>query len=411
MPTTVDEYRKRINPYWVDALETLGEPPVFVKATGCHLYDDTGAAWLDFVCGYGTALFGHHHPQLLEALSASLTANVPEISPLGIPPSSAALAQQLTAATGLDGYLTWLMGSGSEAIECAVKLALTFTGRTKLICTDGGFHGLSALSIGLTENPFWRVGIESVIPIQTSIAVADMARARELIGSGEYAAIVLEPIQATGGGKIWSKKDAAELGQLCKAHDTLLIADEVQSGIGRCGKFSAMAALGWEVQPDIVVFSKGLTGGLLPLSAMLSRADVFASFFGRPGCAKLHGSTFAGNAHAIAVGLASMKLMQERQTWPPSAGIAALNAGHATLAAQFPELIHTAKIFGSMHFLEMTSPDHCYALFQQLHASKILVSPCMHAPNTFKILPPLNLDLQSANYYMAKLVESLHHIA
>lgn len=405
----IERYRKAVNPHWVNALESLGEAQVFVKATGAWLYDAQGRPWLDLVCGYGTAVFGHHHPSLVQALSASLAAQAPALAPLGIPPLSATLCERIAEQSGLPDHLGWLMTSGSEALECAAKLALVHTGRGKLLCCAGGFHGLSALSLGLTPNPWWREGIESVVPGQDSIEVGDLEQARALLQTGHYAALVLEPIQAIGGGKCWPSAAAKELARLCRENGTLLIVDEVLTGIGRCGSFTAMQALDWDVMPDIVVFSKGLTGGLLPLSVMLSRRNVFDSFFGRPGSAKKHGSTFAGNTHAVAVALAVLDLLKdEMQAHNPAHEN--LRTLHAGFKSKYPYAVEQTRDFGALHFLELDSPERAYALFRALFEERVLVLPCMHAPATLKLLAPLSLEDAALDYYATRLHQCMEQV-
>ena len=374
---TVENYRRFINPHWVDALQSLGQAPVFRRAKGAWLIDEQGQEWLDLVCSNGASLFGHHHPVLDQALIASLQSGLPAISPLGVPALSAELGAALVRLTGLDGYLSWLMSTGAEALECAVKQALLWRGRRKLLCAEGGFHGLSTLMLGLNGNPFWQEGLEAIVPVQQAVSVGDLVRLEPLLRSREYAAIVIEPIQATGGGPFWSADTIAALHQLCRDSETLLIVDEVQTGAGRCGSFTAMQALDWPVLPDILILSKGLTGGLLPLSVCMSRPELFSAFFARPGCAKAHGSTYAGNAHAVAVALAAVQLWE---THPANPALAELAEFHLSLPQRYPGAIAASSARGGLHIIQTCAPEIAYGLFQQLYAQHILINPCMHAP-------------------------------
>ncbi|WKZ93556.1 aminotransferase class III-fold pyridoxal phosphate-dependent enzyme [Chimaeribacter arupi] len=387
----LETYSRYVNDDWLQTLAPLGEVPVFIRAGGDRLHDSQGDEWFDFIGHYGAMLFGHHHPALQQALIAALADELPIGAPLGITAHGATLAQQLVEKLALgDGWNNWTLTTGAEAVEGALKIALTVTGRQKILARTGAFHGLSSLTLALNNMPFWRQGYEALVPDDGVTFFDDPQDLPALLASGEYAAVIIEPLQAIAGGR---RLDAAQAGAIrlaCTNTGTLFIVDEIFTGLGRCGDYSAMQALGWAIRPDIILLAKTLTGGLMPSAQLLVKQPFFHAFTGRPGCAKLIASTFSGNNLGHQVALASLQLLTDTLETP---GLMARHDHFSSrlqaLAVRYPRLLQGVSSLGALHFLHFTTPDAAQLSWHYLHANKILTTLCAHQPATLKLIPSL----------------------
>ncbi|UGA37851.1 aminotransferase class III-fold pyridoxal phosphate-dependent enzyme [Chromobacterium haemolyticum] len=183
------------------------------------------------------------------------------------------------------------------------------SGRRRALSFDGGFHGLTLEATSLAGSDFWRQGL----PRSEDCAVlpwGDLAAAAAELARGDVAAVLLEPVQGSAGARAWRGEALSELAELCRRHGARLIYDEALSGLGRCGAWFAYQALGAPA-PDMLIAAKGLSGGVLPVSALLFREDIYQAVFARPGCAKIHGSTFGGNRLALCCGLRMLSLLRQ----------------------------------------------------------------------------------------------------
>jgi acetylornithine/succinyldiaminopimelate/putrescine aminotransferase/acyl-CoA synthetase (AMP-forming)/AMP-acid ligase II/predicted amino acid dehydrogenase/acyl carrier protein len=285
-----------INPEFGRKLSQLKLDKEYVRGEGAYLYDTDGVRYLDFLSQYGALPLGHNHPAIWSAVERFRREQLPAmVQPALLGPASR-LAERLVAlAPGDIAYVTFA-NSGAEAVEAALKLARSTTGRRKILSTVNGFHGktLGALSatgrqkyrnhFGVCDDDFQHVPYNDVVALKAALA------------GGEYAGFIVEPIQGEAGVVMPQPGYLQAAQELCRKAETLFIVDEVQTGLGRTGSIFYCDQLGLE--PDIITLAKGLGGGLLPIGACLSSRRVYNDEFGSK-----HTSTFAGNGLACTVGL------------------------------------------------------------------------------------------------------------
>lgn len=298
-----DEFRRWVNPVAAERAQLTSEPIRLVRVIdGCTLADAEGTAYQDFLSGYGTQALGHRNPVVEAALREFLACDSPSFFPSGISPYAGRLARLLGERTGYSSAS--FASSGTEAVEAALKLARAATGKPRILGLAGAYHGCTLGSLSLMQpgpftdrfGPHLR-GVE-LLPFGDEQALT------QKLAVGDIAAVLVEPLQVEGGVRTLSPSYLETLCQRTAEQGALLIADEVQTGLGRTGRFLASAA--WPRRADVVVLAKALGGGLLPLSALLTDAAIFARAYGSIETAESHQYTFAGNGLACTAGIAAL---------------------------------------------------------------------------------------------------------
>jgi 4-aminobutyrate aminotransferase len=283
-------------------------PLVPARAAGCVIEDVDGNRFLDFNAGIAVTATGHCHPRVVDAINAQASQLIHYCSSDWFLPAYTDLCEKLAASAPMSQPARVFLGnSGTEAVEAAIKLSRYATGRPNIVAFHGAFHGRSLGSLSLTASKAkYRGGFGPLLPGVFHAPYGEFGYIENVIFKHltrpeDVAAIFVEPIQGEGGYIVPPPGWIAELRALCDAHGILLVADEVQSGIGRTGRLWAIEHEG--IEPDIVLAGKGLASGL-PLSALIARADLMRW---EPG---MHGSTFGGNPVACAAALATLELVQ-----------------------------------------------------------------------------------------------------
>lgn len=279
-------------------------PLTLVQGKGAHVWDDEGNSYLDFISGIAVATLGHAHPKMTEALSLQ-AAEMLHCSNLFHIPQQQQLAEKLTDVSGLSS--AFFCNSGAEANEAAIKLARKYfydqgSSRHVVISAAQSFHGRLLATLTATGQEKVKTGFDPLPPGFVHVPLNDLEALRSAI-SDETAAILLEPLQGEGGVNIADATYLQEVRKLCDVEGVLLILDEVQTGIGRCGTMFAFEQAG--IRPDILTLAKGLGGGV-PIGAMLA-TDVVANSFG-PGT---HGSTFGGNPLSCTAALTVLDVIEK----------------------------------------------------------------------------------------------------
>ncbi len=303
----------------MDAMELEGKysarnyeplPVVLVRGQGAYLWDVDGRKYIDMMSAYSAASHGHAHPRILAALSR-------QAERLAVPSRAyyndrlGPFLEELCRVTGLDAALP--MNTGAEAVETAIKAARRWGYRVKgipreraeIIVAEGNFHGRTTTIIGFSSEPDYRDGFGPFAPGFVSVPFGDLGAVERAI-TANTAAVLIEPVQGEAGVIVPPPGYLAGLRRICDAHRTLLILDEVQSGLGRTGAWFAYNHE--HIRPDGVTLGKALGGGVLPVSAFVARREVMDVF--TPGS---HGSTFGGNALAAAVGLEALHVIRDER--------------------------------------------------------------------------------------------------
>lgn len=393
-----------MNKMMVRVLRTIGYDVGFCSGTGPYLFDRAGARYLDLLSGWGVFGIGRNHPRLRKALADVLAGNFPNLVQMDVSPLAGILAERLLRYTPfLDNV--FFANSGSEAVEAAIKFARRATGRSGMVYCTHAFHGLSYGALSLNGDAIFRGGFGPFLPDTIQVPFNDLAALEAALAAKRMAGFIVEPIQGKGVNIADDRYLAGAL-DLCRRHGTLFIADEIQTGLGRTGRFLAIDH--WNVEPDIVLVSKTLSGGHIPVAALLARRWIFDKVFDRMDRAVVHGSTFAMNDLAMAAGIATLDVLEsERLVENAARQGARLLAALQAMATRY-EMIKEVRGKGLMIGIEFGRPSSLKlrAAWQLLEAAseglfcqlitiplfkdhKILVQVAGHGSHTVKLLPAL----------------------
>ncbi|MVU83415.1 aminotransferase class III-fold pyridoxal phosphate-dependent enzyme [Nocardia sp. ET3-3] len=405
-----------LNPQQAKVLHAIGFDKTYVRAEGASLFDADGNEYLDFLSGFGVFALGRNHPVVRRALHDALDANLAEWVQFDCPPLPGLLAERLLAhAPGLDRV--FFCNSGAEAVEAALKFARHATGRDRILYCDRGFHGLTLGALSANGSDEFRAGFGALLPA-TRIPFGDLDALAAGLRTGDVAALIVEPIQGHGmavppPGYLTTAVD------LLHSHGALLICDEVQTGLGRTGTFFAYQSE--PVHPDLVTVAKALSGGYVPVGAMLTTDRIFSSVYSSMDRLMVHSSTFKGGTLAMAAGLATLAVLEsEALTTHADRLGATLRAALTDLAADH-DILGDVRGRGLMLGLEFTRPTPRRAraiwstmqkarvgLFSQMivaglfHRHRILTQVSGDHMEVIKLIPPLTLtDTQAAHFLTA----------
>ena len=400
-------HAQHLNEQLVRVLKTIGYDVGFQRGKGQYLFDRDEARYLDLLSGFGVFAIGRNHPTLRDALKSVLDSDLPNLIQLDVSTLAGVLAERLLAQMP---YLdkAFFCNSGAEAVEAAIKFARNATGRTKIIHCEKSYHGLTYGALSLTDDSNFRGGFEPLLPGCVRVPFNDLAALEAALSSRDVAAFIVEPIQGKGV-NIPNDDYLPGAAALCQKYGALLIADEIQTGMGRTGRF--LACEHWNVEPDMVLLAKALSGGHVPVGAVLTRRFVFDKVFDRMDRAVVHGSTFAKNDLAMAAGIATLEVIKaERLTENAARRGAQLRLALNNLVPKY-ELLKQVRGRGLMIGLEFGPPQSLglkaswnllesasKGLFCQLITiplfkdQKILTQVAGHGSHTIKLLPPLIID-------------------
>ena len=397
-------HSRHLNEQMVRVLKAIGYDVGFLRGKGQYLYDREGTRYLDLLSGFGVFAIGRNHPALREALTSVLDAELPNLVQMDVSTLAGVLAERLLQRVPhLDRV--FFANSGTESVEAAIKFARAATGRPGIVYCDHAFHGLSYGALSLNGDDIFREGFEPLLPDCIPIPFNDLSALEKALHSRTIAAFIVEPIQGKGVNLPADDylKSAADL---CRRHGTLFVADEIQTGLGRTGRF--LACEHWNVEPDMVLLAKTLSGGHVPVGVVLARRKIFDKIFDRMERAVAHGSTFGGNDLAMAAGIATLDVLAAERLIEN----AARKGEHLirALTAMIPncEFLHAVRGKGLMIGIEFGPPRSLKlkASWHALEASKkglfcqlitiplfkehkILSQVAGHASHTIKLLPPL----------------------
>jgi acetylornithine aminotransferase len=372
-------------------MATYGRPQlVLVRGEGCHVWDAEGRRYLDLLGGLAVNALGHAHPALLEAVTRQLS-TLGHVSNFFATPPQVALAERLLALAGTPGRV-FLANSGTEAVETAFKIARR-TGRPRIVAAEGGFHGRTMGALALAGKSGIR---EPFAPLPDGVVHVPYGDPDALVRAvaADTAAVVLEPVQGEAGVQVPPEGYLRVARQVTRRHGSLLVIDEVQTGIGRTGEWFAFQREG--VVPDVVTVAKGLGGGL-PIGACLAFGDA-AGLLG-PGS---HGSTFGGNPVAAAAALAVTDTI-ERDGLLANAMDVGDHLRAAVGQVRHP-LVSGTRGRGLLMAVELSEPVATYAAAAALEAGFILNAV---APDAIRLAPPLILTMDEADSFVAALPQIL----
>lgn len=363
-------------------------PINIVRGKGCRVWDENDTEYLDLYGGHAVISIGHCHPHYVETLTDQL-GKLSFYSNSVVNKLQQQLAERLGKACGYEDYQLFLVNSGAEANENALKLASFTNGRTRVLSAAKAFHGRTSLAVEVTNNP------KIIAPINdcqhvTYLPINDIDAWKKEIEKDDVCACIIECIQGVGGIKMVEADFLQELQKLCKAHGTILICDEIQCGYGRSGKFFAHQWLG--VQPDIITVAKGIGNGF-PMSGVLISPEL------KPVYGQL-GTTFGGNHLACAAALAVLDVIEQENLVENANKVGEfLIAELKKLQAAHPDKITEVRGRGLMIGIELVEP------YKELRSNLLFNEHCFTGcagTNTLRLLPPLCLSMAEAQEFLEK---------
>jgi ornithine--oxo-acid transaminase len=299
-------HARYLNPQLPRMLHAIGFDQVYERAEGAYLYDRDGHRYADFLAGFGVFGVGRNNPVVRQALHSVLDAELADMVQFDCSLLPGLLAERLLAhADGLDR--AYFCNSGTEAVEAGLKFARYATGRSRIVYCDHAFHGLTTGSLSVNGSPEFRRGFDPLLP-DSVIPFGDLDALERELRKGDVAGMIIEPVQGKGV-HVVPPGFLAAAAALLHDHGALLICDEVQTGIGRTGRFFAYQHD--EVDPDIVTVAKALSGGFVPVGAALAKNWIFEKVYSSMDRVLVHDSTFGSNAAAMAAGLAALSVIDD----------------------------------------------------------------------------------------------------
>jgi ornithine--oxo-acid transaminase len=312
--TATSNYKEYVNPQWVALLNLLGMNAVYERCLGCELFTKDGRRVLDFLSGYCVHNVGHNHPYIIQALKDELDKCGPAMLQSHVPEIAGELAQRLCKLAGGELEKVYFGSSGSEGVEAAIKFARATTGRTGIVYAKSSFHGLTAGALSLMNDPFWREGFGPLLPDTEGVPYGDIAALESAVAGKRHAAFVVEPLQAEGGIHVPARAYLQKAQEVCRRTGTLFVLDEVQTGMYRTGTF--LASHQFDLRPDMVVLAKALSGGLMPVSAVLMSNKIYRAVYSSLKRAIVHTSTFGENSLSMRAGLATLDVLEHEELGP-----------------------------------------------------------------------------------------------
>jgi ornithine--oxo-acid transaminase len=424
----LDEYRAHVNPQWVRLLDVLGMNVQYTRAQGAWLHTGDGRAILDFLSGYCVHNTGHNHPQIVAALQDELGQNGAAMAQSHASKQAGELAGRLCEQAGSHLGKVFFCSSGSEGVETVIKFARSFTGRTGLLYADGAFHGLTCGALSLMGDPFWRGDFGPMLTDTQAIPFNDVAALEAKLATRKFAALVLEPIQSEAGIRI---PDAAYLQTaqaLCRRYGTVFALDEVQTGFGRTGRFLAYHR--YNVQPDMVVLAKALSGGLIPSAAVLMSDEIYRSVYDSLKHSIIHTSTYSENGLAMRAGLATLDVIQNEGLVERSERLGTYLRQRLYEKLSNYEMVKDVRGVGLLSGIEFAAPRQLslrlgFETFRKIHPGmfgqtivmrlfrdqNILTQMCGNNFMVLKVAPPLIVSEDVIDHFVdaiGKVVDLVH---
>lgn len=417
-------FNEHVNPKWGQALKLIGYDRAYVRAEGAYLWDAHGNRYLDLIGGYAVCNVGRNHPVVRKALIDYLESNAPSMVQFETPVLAGALAKELKKRVGRDLDRVFFTNSGTEGIEAAIKFARCATKRPVMLSEHGAFHGLSTGALAMNGCASFREGFEPFPSEFRAVPFGDLAALERELARGDVAGFVVEPI-AGKGVHFHAAGFLAEASQLCHKHGALFIVDEVQTGVGRTGTFLAIDQEG-AVEADMVVMSKALSGGYVPVGAVLCRTDIWEKVFSRLDRAIVHSSTFHMGGLAMVAGLAVLSVYdEERLAERAIESGAQLRVALESMMARF-ELMGAVRQRGLMLGIEFHKPRSLAlgVAWRMVHAldanlfTQAITMPLMaehrilsqvagHAMPVLKLTPPLALSSDDGAHFLSAFEQTM----
>jgi acetylornithine/succinyldiaminopimelate/putrescine aminotransferase len=425
-----ESYRRYVNPLVTLRAELLGEPTRITAVRDGKLVEARG----DVEDFHGTQTFGHRHPAITQAVTEFLASDSPNWFPCRVNPYAGLLAQRLCerSAQTREGPRpaysnVFFANSGSGAVEAAIKLARAATGKPRVISLDGAYHGCTMGSCALMKPGMFKDPFGPHVPGAGPIAFDDIDTLAAALREGDVAAVVVEPIQLEGGVRTLSAAFLEAACELTARHGALLVADEIQTGLGRTGRFLASEC--WPRRPDALILGKHLGGGLVPISAMMTTEELFERAYGlHYASAEAHNTTFGGSALCCVAALAALDLLTDHVIARVGVIGDRFRASLASTLARH-ELFARVKGAGLLVGIELRPSDHPWLSFEHFGIDALVDQPtigvllchrlykrgfycfaCGHDWRILRVLPRFTIEEATLDAFVTAADEELEYL-
>jgi ornithine--oxo-acid transaminase len=401
----------------------------YERCSGAVLTTSDGRRILDFLSGYCVHNTGHNHPAVVAAIKDELDREGPAMVQSHASARAAELADRLVARAGGPLSRAFFCSSGSEGVEAAIKFARAATGRAALLCAEHGFHGLTCGALSLMSDRFWSQGFGPLLPGAEAVPFGNLEALARRLSSRSFAALIAEPIQSEAGILIPEEDYWKEAQSLCHRYGTLLVLDEVQTGLYRTGPF--LAAHHYRAEPDIVVLAKALSGGLVPLGAILTTEAVSDAVYSSLGRALVHTSTFSENGLAMRAGLATLDVLEDERLGERATRLGALLRRQLRGALGGYQMVKEVRGKGLLCGIEFTAPRELrlrapFETFRRIHPAMlsqvltmrlfrdhgVLTQVCGNNFMVLKVAPPLVIGEDHLSVFVraiTQVIDEAHH--
>jgi len=389
----------------------------YQSCAGVELHTDDGRRILDFLSGYCVHNTGHNHPAIVAAVKDEIERGGPAMLQSHVPDLAGTLAWRLCRLAGGDINKAFFCSSGSEGVEAAIKFARVHTDRSALLYANGAFHGLTCGALSLMGDSFWRDRFGPMLADTSAIPFGDTAALEAELATKRFAAFIVEPVQAEAGIRLPPPGYLRRAKELCRKFGTLFVLDEVQTGMYRTGPF--LAAHQFDAAADIVILAKALSGGLIPVGAVLVTDAVYDSVYDSLRRAIVHTSTFSENALAMRAGLATLDVLEQEDLGSRASRLGETMRVRLREELSSHEMVKEVRGAGLLSGIEFTPPRSLrlripFEAFRHIHAGMfgqvmvmrlfrdrgILTQICGNNFMVLKVAPPLVVSEAQAERFV-----------
>jgi ornithine--oxo-acid transaminase len=420
-----DLHTEHINSAFVKMLRTIGFDKGYVRGEGCYLWDGEGNKYLDLLTGWGVFALGRHHPKIKAILQQLIGTDSPNLVRMDCSLLAGLAAEALTRHTSADLSRVFFTNSGTESVEAAIKFSRCATGRERIVYCEHAFHGLTTGSLALNGADFFRERFGTLLPGTQRVPFNNLVALEAALSDKQAAAFIVEPVQGKSC-EVVHDGYLEEAQRLCRKFGTLLVLDEVQSGLGRTGKWFCYQH--WpNVEPDILCVSKALSGGYVPVGATITRPRIMDCVFDSMEHCVIHSNTFGQNDMAMAAALASLYVMEDEHIVENAAEMGRYVMEKLKAITQSCPFVSDIRGKGLMFGLDFARPENSFKLkmawdmlhklnagvFGQmiiiplLHKHRILSQVAGYHTEVIKFLPPLTITREDLDWFLGALDEVL----
>lgn len=418
-------HQQHLNPVFVKMLRTIGFDKGYVRGEGCYLWDAEGNKYLDLLTGWGVFALGRNHPKVKAIIKQLLDRDMPNLVRMDCSLLSGLAAQKLAAVAGGELSRVFFCNSGTETIEGAIKFARCFTGRRDVIHCDHSFHGLTTGALSLNGENFFRERFGDLLPGNQKVPFNDLPALEKALSTKQAAAFVIEPVQ----GKtcdVVADGYLLEAQRLCRKYGTLLVLDEVQSGLGRTGKWFCFQHFPG-VEPDILCTAKALSAGYVPVGAIITRPKIMDCVFDGMERCVVHSNTFGQNDLAMAAALASLYVIEEEKLCENAAAMGDYLMTRLKEIGRDNPFVSDVRGKGLMFALDFARPKESFKLkmaWDMLHKlnfgvfGQMIIIPLLqkhrilsqvagYHTEVIKFLPPITITKEDCDWFLTAIADVL----